>query len=100
MNQVQQTIANHFELSSMPEKERDATMDKIGEVIFNSIFIECVQRLDESGKEELDVILEKSSGDMDSIFDFFGEKLPDFQKIVDERVGEFKQRAMNVPLDI
>jgi hypothetical protein len=100
MNQVQQTIATQFELGSMPEKEREVAMDKIGEVIFNSIFIQCMEELPENDKDELDEVLEKNSGDMDSIFDFFGKKLPGFQKIVDSKISEFKQRALSVPLDI
>jgi hypothetical protein len=86
------TPANDFGLAALDPDKRDETLEAVGRVIYEAVFLRVMDLLDEAGQAEFEKVLtDAKSGD--EILAFLEERVPNLDAIVQEEVQKFKSES-------
>lgn len=83
---LKQQLITKFHLEDLPPEEAEAILDDAGTVVMTSVITRGIPLLDEEGNAKCDALLE-SDADITEIFKLLAERVPTFQKIVEEEIG-------------
>jgi len=92
---ISKNIISLFEINKLPEEKQVETLNKIGEIIFQSVLLRILPLLDDKEIEEYNNLIEKKSSP-DEIFEFLYEKVPSFSKIIMEETENFRKESADV----
>ena len=83
-------------LDKLSEEDRNVTLMKIGDVIFQIVLVRVFSELGDEGQKEVDVFLASAekTNDFEGFYEFLRSKLPNLDEIVAEEVAAFKRDAM------
>jgi len=87
---IQQTFLDELGLGDLPQEKQEAILVKMTEVILKRIFLETVEKLSDTDKEDYAQMIESQS-EPDQIENFLKEKIPNYEEMVKEIVENFKK---------
>lgn len=92
---LQENIIKNLGLDSLPEKEQEEVLQRIGRIIFQTVLIRVMEYLDEAAKDEFEKILTEKPNDEAAILGFLQAKIPNLDEIVNDEVSKFKQESVD-----
>lgn len=95
MNPIQQNIIGVLELDKLSPEERGETLVRVGALIYQNVLMRVMEMITEADQDEFEKLLDKNARP-DEIFIFLKNKVPDFEKIIDEEALKFKNKASNI----
>lgn len=89
-------IVKELGIDRLPEAERDAALERVTGVIFQSVLVRILDSLDESGRKELEDFLADpaKNGDTDAFYALLKNKVPDLDEVIAEEIAAFKADAL------
>lgn len=93
-DKIKEDIMQYLGLSKLSQDKQDEILSKIGEIILKKIFIETVEKLEESDREEFEKMLKEGS-DVDSIEKFLNTKIENYDMIIEKIVEEIREDIKN-----
>jgi hypothetical protein len=90
--EVREDIITLFKIKDLPEDKQEETINRIGSIIFQNVLMRTLPMLAEEDLAKYEDLLEKNASPED-LMDFFGEKIPNFLKIIKEESINFREQA-------
>ena len=89
-------IAKDFGLGNMSDEEQRKMIEKIGNLLFESVVDRAVDVLDEEGMNNLEEIIAHAEGDYQKVLSFMKDRVPGFNKIVSEELSRLKRATSSI----
>ena len=93
--QIQKTLMEELGLQDIPQDKQEELIIKMTEVLLKRIFLETMEKLDDSGKEEYQKIAEGESVTPEKMEEFLKLKISNYDGLVQKVVEEFKEEMKN-----
>ncbi len=94
-NNLKNKIAEDFGLSSMDSEEQEKYIERIGNLLFESVIERSVSVMDDQSATEFESFL-SPEGDYNKVISFLQEKVPDFSTIVSEEMARLKRASSGI----
>jgi hypothetical protein len=91
-----QNIVKELGLDNLPEDKQVEILEKIGQIIFQSVLIRVLTVMNEEDKDEFDKLLSEKANDSDAVLQFLQAKVPELDEIVKDEVVKFKQETLEI----
>jgi len=95
-DELNKKIAKDFGLNNMDSREQEKMIEKIGNLLFESVMERAVDKMDEETMNEFDTVLGNAGEDYQKIISFFKSKVPGFNKIVSEELSHLKRATSSI----
>ena len=92
---MQQNIIKELGLDRLPQAQVEEILLRVGKIIFQSVMIRVLEELDDSAKDELDVLLSQKPDNQEAVLQFLRSKLPNLDDIVNEEIQKFKEESVD-----
>ncbi|PIR40304.1 MAG: hypothetical protein COV33_00495 [Candidatus Zambryskibacteria bacterium CG10_big_fil_rev_8_21_14_0_10_34_34] len=89
-------IVKDFGLENMDSREQEQMIEKIGNMLFESVVERAVDIMDEDAMNEFDRTIDDAGNDYQKIISFLKSKVPDFDKIVSEELSRLKRATSGI----
>ena len=89
-------IAEDFGLTTMPEEEQEKFIEKIGNMLFESVIERSVDVMDEKAMSDFDEILSSAGEDYQKVISFLRDRVPGFKEIVSEEMARLKRATSGI----
>lgn len=89
-DQMTKTILDEMGLNNLPQEKQEELLIKMTEVLLKRIFIETMDKLGEGNMEEYEKLVD-SNASPEEIENFFQSKIPNYEKMVQKVVDDFKE---------
>lgn len=93
---INRKIAKDFGLTNMGDEEQERMVEKIGNLLFESVTERAVDLMDEETAMRFDGLLETAGNDYRQIISFFKSNVPGFDKIVTEELSRLKHATSSI----
>ncbi|MBI2633230.1 MAG: hypothetical protein HYW78_02450 [Parcubacteria group bacterium] len=91
-------LIKELHLDTLPEEKQQAVILKIGDILYRAIMIRALDMMSESDKDAFDAFLTSAGEGKDrapeEIMNFLATKIPNFDAVVKEEVGKFKEQSL------
>ncbi len=94
-NPIQKNIIEALELESLPPEEMVEILQRIGALIYQNVLMRAMENMKDKDQDEFEKILDDNA-EPTEIFSFLKNKVPDFEKMIDEEAEKFKNKATNI----
>jgi hypothetical protein len=95
-DKFKQKIAKDFGLESMDSREQERMIEKIGNLLFESVIERAVDAMDEEAMNEFDSVIENAGDDYQKIIAFLKTRVTGFDKIVTEELSRLKRATSGI----
>jgi len=85
-----------FGLGSMDSREQERMIEKIGNLLFESVVERAVDVMDEETMNNFDEAIAEAGSDYQKIISFLKSKVPGFDKIVSEEMSRLKRATSGI----
>ncbi|PIR71538.1 MAG: hypothetical protein CO145_02430 [Candidatus Nealsonbacteria bacterium CG_4_9_14_3_um_filter_37_13] len=92
---LHQNIIKELDIDALPEKEQEEALLRVGKIIFQSVLIRVMEKLNSEEKDQFTKLLTEKPDDEKAILDFLKSKIPNFNEIVNEEVAGFKKESLD-----
>jgi hypothetical protein len=89
-------VAKDFGLENMDSREQERMIEKIGNLLFESVIEKAVDAMDETAMNEFDKTITDAGDDYQRIISFLKSKVPGFNKIVSEELSRLKHATSGI----
>jgi hypothetical protein len=89
-------IAKDFGLGDMDSREQERIIEKIGNLLFESVVERAVENMDEGVMGEFDATLSDSGNDYQKVIAFLKNNVKGFDKIVTEELSRLKRATSGI----
>ncbi|MEK7635259.1 MAG: DUF5663 domain-containing protein [Patescibacteria group bacterium] len=89
-------IAKDFGLENMDSREQEKMIEKVGNLLFESVVERAVDAMDESVINEFDSVIDSAGGDYQRVIEFFKSKVLGFDIIVSEELTRLKRATSEI----
>jgi hypothetical protein len=89
-------IIKDFGLESMDSREQEQMIEKIGNLLFESVIERAIDVMDEKAMSEFDAVIENAGSDYQKIITFLNTEVPGFNKIVSEEMSRLKRATSGI----
>lgn len=93
--EIQKMLLAELGLSALPQKDQEALLIKMTEVLLKRIFLETMEKLSDEDKEVYGKLLDENS-DPEKVGAFLGEKISDYDGMVRKVIEDFKTEMKQV----
>jgi hypothetical protein len=90
------TIIADFGLSNMDSREQERMIEKIGNLLFESVVERAVDVMDESVMNDFDNTIDGAGGDYQKVVTFLKTRVPGFDTIVSEELSRLKRATSGI----
>lgn len=90
-SQIQKTLLEELGLSDLPNDKQEQLIIKMTEVLLKRIFLETMEKLDDSGKDEYQKLVESGIATPEQMEEFLKSRIGDYESLVQKVVDEFKE---------
>lgn len=94
-NILQQNIIKDLGIDTLPEKEQEEALLRVGKIIFQSVLIRVMEQLNANEKDQFTKLLTEKPDDERAILDFLKSKIPNLNEIVNEEVASLKKESLD-----
>lgn len=89
-------IIEDFGLGAMNSREQEEMIEKIGNLLFESVVERAVDVMDEEMMNEFDKEVEIAGSDYQKIISFMKSRVPGFDEIVSQELSRLKRATTSV----
>ncbi len=89
-------IAEDFGLSQMPEGEQEKFIERIGNMLFETVIERSVDKMDEAVMADFDGVLNTAGEDYQKVIGFLRERVPGFKEIVSDEMSRLKRATSGI----
>jgi len=89
-------IAEDFGLGGMDSSEQERMIEKIGNLLFESVVERAVDLMDESAMADFDEAINTAGSDYQKIITFLKTRVSGFDKIVTEELSRLKRATSGI----
>ncbi len=93
---LKKKIAQDFGLSSMDSEEQERMIEKIGNLLFESVVERAVDAMDENTMNDFDQTINNAGSDYQKIVNFLKTRVTDFDKVVTEEMSRLKRATSGI----
>lgn len=93
---IKKKIARDFGIDSMDSREQEQMIEKIGNLLFESVIERAVDEMEEDVLNEFDEAVSNAGSDYDKVLNFLKNKVPGFNKIVSEELSRLKRATSGI----
>ena len=95
-DEINKKIAKDFGLDSMDSREQEEMIEKIGNLLFESVVERAVDVMDESVMNEFDDVISNAGNDYQKVISFLKSKVPGFDEIVSGELSRLKRATSSI----
>jgi len=89
-------IAKDFGLENMDSRQREEMIEKIGNMLFESVVERAVDVMDENTMVDFENIVTTAGSDYQKVIDFLKSKVVGFDKIVVDEMSRLKRATSGI----
>lgn len=89
-------IADDFGLANMDSREQERMVEKIGNLLFESVVERAVDLMDEKTMNDFDATIEGAGSDYQKVISFLKERVSGFDTIVSEELSRLKRATQGI----
>jgi hypothetical protein len=89
-------IAKDFGLENMDTEEQERMIEKIGNLLFESVIERAVDVMDEATMNDFDSVITNAGSDYQKLVSFLKERVAGFDKIVTEELSRLKRATSHI----
>lgn len=93
-DKTKEDIIKYLGLDRLTQEKQDEIMARIGGIILKKIFVETVEKLDETDRSEFERMLEEGA-DADSMEKFLNAKIENYDTLIVKIAEEVKEELKN-----
>lgn len=94
--EIKNSLFTMFKIADMPEAEQQATMDKLGKIILQSVLLRTLPLLEEKDLDEYSKMADNENTQADDFLEFFIERIPNFMEMLQEESEKFRDETKNL----
>lgn len=87
-------LVDDLNLSSLDEKDKEALLSKLTEVVLKKVFVQAMEKIGKDGRDEYEVLMEKKPNS-EEIKKFFSEKIENFDSLIEKTIEELRAEMAN-----
>lgn len=95
-DQFKKKIAADFGLESMDSREQEKMIERIGNLLFESVVERAVDAMDDEVMNEFEDTINDAGGDYGKVVSFLNTKVSGFDKIVSEEMSRLKRATSGI----
>lgn len=92
MNPIKENIIDILGLGSLPLEKQEDVLIRIGFLIYQNVLMRVMKTMTNEDKGEFERILD-NNGEPEEIFIFLKNKVPNFEKKIEEEAEKFKNEV-------
>jgi len=85
-----------FGLENMDSREQETMIEKIGNLLFESVVERAIDKMNEDDMNEFDGIIDEANGDYQKVVAFLKTRVQGFDKIVSEELTRLKKATSGI----
>lgn len=89
-------IAEDFGLGNMDSREQERMIEKIGNLLFESVVERAVDMMDEPTMNDFDRTIQNAGSDYQKVISFLKERVEGFDEIVAEEMSRLKRTMSGI----
>jgi hypothetical protein len=89
-------IVKDFGLENMDSREQEQMIEKIGNLLFESVVERAIDVMDEGAMNEFDEVIGNAGNDYQKIISFLKSRVSGFDKIVSEELSRLKRATSGI----
>jgi hypothetical protein len=89
-------IVKDFGLEGMDSREQEKMIEKIGNLLFESVVERAVDEMDEQTMNDFDEVVSNAGSDYQKVISFFKSRVPGFDNIVSEEMSRLKRATSGI----
>jgi hypothetical protein len=89
-------IIKDFGLENIDSREQERMIEKIGNLLFESVVERAVDEMDEDATNDFDGVITEAGNDYQKIISFLKSRVPEFDKIVSEELSRLKRATSGI----
>lgn len=89
-------IIKDFGLGKMSAEEQEKMIERIGNLLFESVVERSVDEMDEETMNDFDKILSAAESDYNKVITFMKERVPNFNTLVSEELSRLKRATSGI----
>lgn len=89
-------ISEDFGLGNMDSREQEHMIEKIGNLLFESVVERAVDIMDESTMNDFDEVIVQAGSDYQKVIAFLKERVTGFDTIVSEEMSRLKRATSGI----
>jgi len=95
-DEFKKKIVEDFGLSAMEISEQENMIEKIGNLLFESVVERAVDEMDEETMNDFDETIGNAGSDYQKVISFLKERVKGFDKIVSEELSRLKRATAGI----
>ena len=89
-------IVQDFGLGSMSGQEQEKMIEKIGNLLFESVVERAIDKMDEPTMQDFDKTLNEAGNDYQKVISFLKDRVPGFSTLVSEELSRLKRATSGI----
>jgi hypothetical protein len=95
-DEINKKIAKDFGLDNMDSREQEGMVEKIGNLLFESVVERAIDVMDEEMMAEFENTVSEAGSDYQKVIGFLKSKVPGFNQIVSEELSRLKRATAGI----
>ncbi|MEK7200520.1 MAG: DUF5663 domain-containing protein [Patescibacteria group bacterium] len=95
-NEFNKKIVEDFGLGNMDSREQEKMIEKIGNMLFESVVERAVDVMDEEMMNDFDEVVGTAGSDYQKVISFLKSRVPGFNEIVSEELSRLKRATSGI----
>lgn len=95
MNVIQNNIKKYLDISALPPNEQEEIILRVGALIYQNVLTRSIVIMSNEDQDAFEKLLDKPA-EIPEIFQFLKNKIPDFEKIIEEECLIFKEKSSSI----
>lgn len=93
MNNIKKNLFDLFEIDKMPPEKGIEFLERLAKLVFQAVLVRVLPLLSEEDFSEYEKIVSSQDDNGDILFKFLSEKVPEFNKIIEEEAGVLRREV-------
>jgi len=89
-------IIDDFGLGNMDSREQERMIEKIGNLLFESVIERAIDMMDDSIMNDFEDVVGEAGDDYQKVISFLKSQVPGFNKIVSEELSRLKRATSSI----
>lgn len=95
-DEFKKKITEDFGLKGMDSEEQERMIEKIGNLLFESVIERAVDAMDDKAMSDFEELLATAEGDYQKVIAFLKDRVNGFSKIVSEEMARLKRATSGI----
>jgi len=95
MDSIKKDLFDIFQIDKMPAEKGMEVLDRLAKLVFQGVLVRVLPLLSEQDLSEYEKIVSSPESGGDVLYNFLNEKVPEFNRIVEEEAEILKNELAN-----